>query len=126
MIDHWSGFPQSLRIGAHDLGVRIIPDWAPDGNTTDGKYSSGELLIRFSEAPVAKSAAVETAIHEICHALLARLELKEKKEELICLAIGAGMTQVLRDNPHFLSWLSDIGHGSNGNGDGICNGGYKR
>lgn len=115
--NYWNGMPASLRIGAHDLAVLIIPGWSPDSEDgkTQGQYSSNEQNIRFGENAPSKTHAVDTAFHEICHALLLPLGIKEKKEEPICSLLGSGLAQVLRDNPQFVTWLRETETNDNGN-----------
>jgi hypothetical protein len=53
----------------------------------------------------------DTAIHEVLHACLAhdgfrRHRYSQQTEEFFVNSLATGLARALRDNPHFLKWLS--------------------
>lgn len=107
---HWQGFPSRLRVGAHDIKVRVVSAASlnADGEIVHGEYDSMRQTYSFSDAAPSKSSAADTALHEVCHTLLEPLGLDEEDEERVCFVLGGGLVQVLRNNPKLLEWLSDL------------------
>lgn len=103
----WKGFPSRLRVGAHDIKVRVVTSRTLGGPQVHGEYNSMKQLFRFSEAAPSKTSAADTALHEICHALLEPLGLAPEEDERVCYVLGGGLVQVLRSNPQLLEWLSE-------------------
>ena len=101
----FDGLPTSLRIGPFDVAVEIVDKVFDDDAW--GAYVHGKQLIQLKSEMPSKTFAIETVLHEINHAVYSLFELRKKDcEERIVSTLAAGWTQVFRDNPRLLLWLS--------------------
>lgn len=99
------GLPKSVRVGPHDLPfVAIKPGEADD--SFGAFYHSDASIGLMSEYPRG-SVAVEIIIHEITHALLSYYGIKDEAQEQICLVLGNGFAQIIRDNPELIEWMQE-------------------
>ncbi len=109
-VSIFQNFPPTLRIGAYDWRVEILPDLKDEeGTDLAGTCEERGFIIQINSAidinpfPLA---AVETVIHEITHAVFFASHLaKGDTEERVCLSVGAIWTQILRDNPKLVAWF---------------------
>lgn len=100
--------PPVIRIGAHDVAMRIREQIKnEDDEPYWGSYISRECAIELAEQQVSSTYAVETLLHEILHALCDAwgAGLEDEAEEHIVGVLSTGLTQVLRDNPVIGQWL---------------------
>lgn len=98
--------PSKLRIGPFDWRLATFDEKFRDEEQADGICEPEKLWLGTYEnlLPLRE---VETTLHEILHACVhtGGLEMPVEVEERIVLVLGLQLTQVLRDNPKFLTWL---------------------
>ena len=99
------GLPTTIRVGPFDLRIRIH---VFDDVDTSGDHAHGELTIRLNPHQANSHAfAVDTLLHELCHAIHRTYGLTVgDTEERYCSTMGTALTQILRDNPKLLTWLT--------------------
>ncbi len=92
-----------IRVGPMDIGVFFIPG----DNDTFGDFTYLKMQIRV-DSRLEGAALVDTLLHEIFHAIWAMGQLKSKaqKEERAVAVMATYMTQVIRDNPHLMKWIT--------------------
>lgn len=98
-----SKLPGPIRVGAHDVGFSHLSD--SESDDTFGMFRPSEMRIELAKDYSAGSVAVDTAIHEVTHALLFAGGVKDDLQEQVCIIIGNGFAQLFRDNPDFIRWL---------------------
>ena len=99
-----------VRIGYVDYD--IVPN---TNKKLDGQFIHTDKQITISENlnPADK---LNTIIHEILHGIWfhwglgEQIEKPKKAEEMVVTALANGLTNVIRDNPQFLSDLSDLAY----------------
>jgi hypothetical protein len=107
MPDVFVGLPKSVRIGPYDIAVTVkeIPK-DDDGNSPFGLYTPASSIELNTTAPNAIHAA-DTMLHEVLHGVYGNAGLGPmSQEEQVVSAIATGLTQVLRDNPKLVAWLT--------------------
>jgi len=98
--------PKSLRIGAYDFAIELMPPAQVRAMGGHGSFSSSELTIRVDDTPVSGPSAVDTLLHEIGHAIWFSYLLEdEDKEERVVATMATAWTQIYRDNPELLGWI---------------------
>lgn len=101
---HWIGLPKEARILAHDISIRIR--MFDDGDKF-GHWIARDMLLELSLDHPSKTAAVDTLLHEMTHAIWSIYGIeKTDTEERIVTVMGAAWTQVWRDNPKLLAWVA--------------------
>lgn len=102
---------KKVRVAAFDF--EIIP-WTHKEATSMQRYgecSSFELKIRIDETLVPVQ-MVDTLLHEIGHAIYWAYNIEdEDKEERIVSTQATAWTQIFRDNPELLSFITQSLHG---------------
>jgi hypothetical protein len=106
MSDPLDGFPEGLRIGPYDIEVKFPEQntLVVDGKPAWGSYAHGALIELELGIPN-RYMAVETAIHEISHAMFRTYGMVGDEEHNVS-AMGMALTQVFRDNPALLKWIA--------------------
>lgn len=96
--------PSSIRIGAYDIQICYLSKDDDDMGSFD---SSTETIWIQSEFK-SNISAVDTLIHEILHACwdVSALPSSAVVEEQVVASITPVMTQVFRDNPAVVEWIS--------------------
>jgi hypothetical protein len=104
---HYEGFPETLRVGAWDVQVQVL-DRINLTNADDwGAYSGSQCLLQLRRDQPGAAFAVDTALHEIIHAIFNAYDISKKDdEERIVTRLATVMTQVLRDNPRLVKWIA--------------------
>lgn len=98
--------PPKVRIGPYDYKL-IVVDKIKDDEECWGLCEQGKLSITVSRAQPNSLFAVDTVVHEILHAIYVNAGLQPvSTEESVCSAIATGLTQVFRDNPKLLAWVT--------------------
>lgn len=108
MTKEWADrLPKKLRISAYDFRVDL---WdAPQAQNAHryGECSSIEQRITIQAEFATLVKMIDTLLHEIGHALYWAYGVEDDdKEERIVSAMGTAWTQLWRDNPALLDWLS--------------------
>jgi hypothetical protein len=92
-----------LKIAGMDIEVFLVPG---DGESFgDFTYIQGQIRI---DSRLKKGALVDTLLHEVLHAIWAvgHLKSKREKEERAVSVTATTLTQIFRDNPHFMKWIT--------------------
>jgi hypothetical protein len=98
------GLPPSIRVGPHDIKIRLVSE--KELGDDFGIFQNDRLEITLCEEYAAGSLAVDTALHEILHAIwLVSMRESSGTEEQVCSTIASQLTQVLRDNPELVKWI---------------------
>ena len=97
--------PPSVRIGPHDIEIGFF-----DGKTARkefGAFQNADAKILLCKEYALGSQAVDTLLHEICHAAFwtAGVNFKHEFEEPLCGMLGMMLTQIIRDNPELVKWM---------------------
>jgi hypothetical protein len=103
----FASFPKSIRIGPFTIPV-FIKDMPKDeeGRILFGLYTPASSIELNTTAPNAIHAA-DTMLHEVLHGVYGNAGLGPmSQEEQVVSAIATGLTQVLRDNPKLVAWLT--------------------
>lgn len=97
------GLPKTVRVGPHVINIKILPE--KDMGDDFGALEMSKLEMRLCDQYAGGSLAVDTAIHEVLHAIW-HVSLKETQaEESIVSTLASQFTQVIRDNPEFVKWM---------------------
>lgn len=98
--------PSRLRIGPYTYIVEIMPISKSAKRNINGECDTQNMKIQiFEELPPDRSA--EVLLHEVLHACFHAADLTdEDKEEKIITTMARQIAQVMRDNPHFVNWLT--------------------
>lgn len=101
--------PAWIRVLAHDVPVRLADAaWDDQQRRCSGLFTGAGpgYGITLDADPVSAVALAETLLHELLHAMSwARGVDFGTEEEPLVTALGATLTQVLRDNPELRAWL---------------------
>lgn len=97
------GVPKSVRVGPHDIKIRVIPD--KELGDDFGTMEMAKLEMTLSESYAAGSMAVDTTLHEILHVIWHLCLREVGAEEQIVSAMASQFTQVMRDNPELIAWM---------------------
>jgi hypothetical protein len=100
--------PRSLRIGAYDIAIVPMTPAQVQAAGASGSFSPAELIIRIE--PIGNPVAVvDTLLHEIGHAIYhAYLLESADPEERTVATMATAWTQIYRDNPGLLDWISGM------------------
>lgn len=100
--------PESLRIGAFDVKVERWHPHAAGAQSRYGEWSSLELTVRL-DVSVHPLKVLDTLLHEINHAVYWAYGLvDEDNEERTVFTLSKAWTQIYRDNPDLLPWISAV------------------
>ncbi len=99
--------PASVLIGPHRYRVVVDDDGLLGDAGRCGHAARARLVIGL-DGEQAPSALADTLVHEIGHALLVTAGLSETAEERVCLALGPGLLQVVRDNADLVRFLRTV------------------
>lgn len=103
MSDPTDLLPKSIRVGPYDIRIEPVDDL--DGDW--GIYDPSKLLIQLERGCPDRFRLVDTVIHEINHAIWTTYGLQDSNcEEQVTTALATGWTQVYRDNPALLDWIT--------------------
>ncbi len=96
--------PRSVRIGAHVYKIKTgtRKDLGPD---TCGDIDNERNIIRVIRHAT-RSRKIEILIHECLHAMLVGHDFPNEEEILVIL--GESVTQLLADNPHFITEAIEV------------------
>lgn len=98
--------PRRVQVGPHSYRIALLDAALPDAGC-DGICSKDRLQIAlYAEQGATKVA--DTLLHELGHAVLATVKLEEDIEEAVCLALGPGLLQLIRDNPRLVDWVRSL------------------
>lgn len=108
-MSYYENMPRSLRIGAHDYSIELMPtEWKrDDGDVVFGEFHEFEQKIMLRSDIKSASMAMEVAVHEIMHVIIHPLNFEAQQEEQLTQVIGLGLAQVIRDNPALLEWMME-------------------
>ena len=97
---------EALKIGAHQFQVR----WEENPEHEDGDRLLGDSCLEYGYIRLRRAMTgtieKETLIHEVLHMIWAMNGLESTSEESCVASIGAGLTQVLVDNPWFAKMMT--------------------
>jgi hypothetical protein len=96
--------PSHVKIGAHTYTINQMDALWGSENNRHGECNPDKLEINICIGPV-YSIIYETLLHEIMHAIYAPALESGDSEERIVNAMGAGLAQVLTDNPKLLDFI---------------------
>lgn len=96
--------PEKIRIGYRDFTIRFVDKVDAEGSLGDCEKNTGKIRVMKGMDGAEKANVV---LHEITHAIIHAqgLDLSEKTEEKVVLAIANGMISFMRDNPRFMGRL---------------------
>ena len=97
------GLPKSVRIGPHDIRITQSRD-----EENYGAFCEPNLQIEMRDSYIAGSLAVDSAVHELLHAIWFVASIKvEHGEEQIVSVLGTFLAQIIRDNPELITWMQE-------------------
>lgn len=98
--------PGSIKVAGLDVEVELMSPREAHSVELFGSFSSVEMIIRIDDTlPLWKM--LDTLLHEIFHAIFFIYHLEDDdKEERTVGVMGTAWTQVLRDNPDLLKFIS--------------------
>jgi hypothetical protein len=102
-----SGIPVSIRVGYRDYAVVEISAIRSEAEAAYGRHSSlvCEIEVRTDTKP---HETVDTLLHEVLHAAWSVAGLNSKDgEERVVTALAHQLTQIWRDNPDLVAYLSE-------------------
>ena len=93
----------TIKVGGIDIDVFFVPG----DNDSFGDFTYLQTQIRV-DSRLEGGALVDTLLHEVFHAIWSIGQLKEKdqEEERAVAVMASYMTQILRDNPHLVKWIT--------------------
>jgi hypothetical protein len=101
-----TGLPKTVRVGPHDITIGFYGK--DDAEQEFGNFENAALKINVCREYSSGSQAVDTVIHELCHAMFYASGLRPiKHEEKICGMLGMMFTQLIRDNPELVTWMQN-------------------
>lgn len=108
MTKEWADrLPKRLRVAAYDFKIELLTHHQSTARRAFGECSINEQLISIQEEMPNLAKLVDTVLHEAGHAIYWAYGIDDAdKEERIVGAMGTAWTQVWRDNPDLLDWLS--------------------
>ena len=101
-------YPKSIRIGPYDVKILTMSGDRADARKAFGFFTGDTISITMDESIPCPIRATEVFIHEVFHAVcyIYNIEIKKDNEERIVYAMGVAWTQIYRDNPHLLKWIT--------------------
>jgi hypothetical protein len=101
------GLPQSIRVGPFDM--TFVELTGEDAEANNGEFTASDGTIGLRPEFLDGARAADTLIHEILHAIWFVADLKtEQGEEFIVNTQAIYLTQVFRDHPELLAWLTSM------------------
>ena len=98
--------PDTIKVGHLDYRVEAWPAREAHANSRMGECDRGNLVIRVRE-DLPPQLGAECLLHEVCHAVYDNGTLQDgDSEERVVSALARGLSQVWRDNPEFVLFLS--------------------
>ncbi len=100
--------PAEIKVASHMYKVSLKDrEWYHESGKR-GECDKNETKIWISEG-MTVSRTVETFIHEILHAVYYEYGIQdEDEEERIVTALATGFSQVIKDNPELLKYLTRV------------------
>lgn len=100
--------PATVRIGPFDFGLEKWPLLEATAASRWGECDKALLKIRVQERFPTNHKAVDTLLHEICHAIYWAFNIMDEDgEERTVQAMSTGWTSVFRDNPWLSGWIKE-------------------
>lgn len=103
--------PKSIRVGYREYTVE---DWPSNQASAGGRWGECDrmnLVIRV-RTDLAPSVRAEVLLHEVIHTAYYNAVLqKDDDEERVVETLGNQLTQIWRDNPEFVAFMSASLHG---------------
>jgi hypothetical protein len=103
--------PTHIKIAGQDIKVVAMPRNVAQQNRQYGEYSAWDetISIYFKGNPLQ---VIDTFIHEVLHAVWDVYGLQRKDTEERSVSITAtAITQIIRDNPDWVSWALELLYG---------------
>ena len=102
--------PKSLRIAAFTFEIEEFHPMAAAACRRYGEFSAMEMRIRI-DPQAGDVKTVDTLMHEITHAIFWSYGIDDKdEEERVAGFMGTAWTQIYRDNPDLLRFLTEALH----------------
>ena len=95
--------PPSIRVGYRDFKLEHWPVNEARADQSYGQCDKGNAIIRI-DASISASVTANTVLHELLHACWTHIP--EEHEELTVSVLADHLTQVWRDNPELVKWLT--------------------
>lgn len=110
MTKEWAErLPKKLRISAYDFRLELWDSSQAQSTRKFGEFSAIEQRITIQAEYASPVTMVDTLLHEILHAIYWVHGIDDKdEEERIVNTMAVAWTQVWRDNPALLDWLTAI------------------
>ena len=100
--------PKSVRVGYRDYAVNEYDARMAEAERQWGWHSSGLHEIQVRLSGLRDSEIANTLLHEVLHAAYQVADIKQgDDEERTVTAIANQLTQVWRDNPELIAFISD-------------------
>ncbi len=104
-MSYFEGLPPTIRIGPYDVTIRVVEQVS--GGEDFGEYSFNKMTISLRQEQPSRVFAVDTLLHEVVHGIRSIYDIKPKDDdERQTCRMGTGLTQVFKDNPVLLAWLT--------------------
>lgn len=102
-----SAFPKSVKVAAFDFKIEPWTAIQAHSSRKYGECSVEEFTIRIQEN-LDHFKAIDSLMHEIGHAIYWAYSIEdEDKEERVVSTFGTAWTQVFRDNPDVIRFLTE-------------------
>ncbi len=106
-----AGLPTIIKDGPFDIAIVVADQHWAAANSRWGEFSSCEQCIRFQDEFPSSFKVVDIVLHEVGHAICWAYGIQdEDKEERVVATMATAWTQVWRDNPVLLSWMTGALH----------------
>jgi hypothetical protein len=102
-----TALPKKIKVGTLTYSIVIVPDLKDEhGERCAGLCSYEKQTVELeAEAPSCEF-AVDTLIHELCHAMWSERKLKKRAdEETVVEAFGTALVALFQDNPKLINWI---------------------
>lgn len=95
--------PETIRIGGVDYAVKQINDLRSGNTGLNGHILYNDCEIRLEQEMTPQIKHI-TIWHEVIHGILEHAGISDHEEKMV-IALGYGVTQVLRDNPYLREFV---------------------
>jgi hypothetical protein len=100
--------PDKIKVACFDITIEDYTHLKATVDQNYGRFSSMEMLINIDPEIKGKIKEVDTLIHEINHAIYWAYGIEDAdKEERIVGTFATAWTQVYRDNPELLAFITE-------------------
>lgn len=98
--------PSALKVGTQTYTVTAVADLKHEDVPCNGVCEEEKLMIQIESQQASKAQIVDTAVHELLHAIWYERNLPKKPdEERAVHSLATGLVALFQDNPKLLDWI---------------------